>query len=525
MISLKQRFTINFSILLSVILAVVLTMIYSIFSQYRRTEFKLRLEEKALSTAALLADLNVSKQDALEILDQNSVDKLYNNRILAFDNDLNLIYSSISGANQIPSAEDLQLLKTKGSFFFSDNKIGRFGMARKLPANKALYVFVTAEDKSGQRLLWFLGYLLLGAFITGTVSVIILARSLSGRILLPLKQIQERITNISEKRLHIRLEEKRNNDEIDKLAHAFNDMMDRIDSSYKQQKEFTDNASHELRTPVTRIIMQIQNLIKHEAHNEKTLQYLDSIMMDSNQIADTISSLLLLSRINNSNTSDFFPPCRLDEIIFEALQSVSAAYPDVRTLFNIENRSDKEIDIEIKGDSNQIADTISSLLLLSRINNSNTSDFFPHCRLDEIIFEALQSVSAAYPDVRTLFNIENRSDKEIDIEIKGDTNLLKIVFINLFKNAYLYSSEKLINVTLIQEENGLKVKVVNDGEVIIPADRQNLFQAFARGRNSKNIQGTGLGLRITERILNYHHATIQYEATDQNINCFTVSFT
>ena len=455
MISLKQRFTINFSILLSVILAVVLTMIYSIFSQYRRTEFKLRLEEKALSTAALLADLNVSKQDALEILDQNSVDKLYNNRILAFDNDLNLIYSSLSGATQIPSAEDLQMLKTKGSFFFSDNKIGRFGMARKLPANKALYVFVTAEDKSGQRLLWFLGYLLLGAFITGTVSVIILARSLSGRILLPLKQIQERITNISEKRLHIRLEEKRNNDEIDKLAHAFNDMMDRIDSSYKQQKEFTDNASHELRTPVTRIIMQIQNLIKHEAHNEKTLQYLDSIMMDSNQIADTISSLLLLSRINNSNTSDFFP----------------------------------------------------------------------HCRLDEIIFEALQSVSAAYPDVRTLFNIENRSDKEIDIEIKGDTNLLKIVFINLFKNAYLYSSEKLINVTLIQEENGLKVKVVNDGEVIIPADRQNLFQAFARGRNSKNIQGTGLGLRITERILNYHHATIQYEATDQNINCFTVSFT
>ena len=454
MISLKQRFTINFSILLSVILAVVLTTIYSIFSQYRRTEFKLRLEEKALSTAALLADLNVSKQDALEILDQNSVDKLYNNRILVFDNDLNLIYSSVSGATQIPSAGDLQLLRTKGSFFFSDNKIGRFGMARKLSADKMLYVLVTAEDKSGQRLLWFLGYLLLGAFITGTVSVVILARSLSGRILLPLKQIQERITHISEKRLHIRLEEKRNNDEIDKLARAFNDMMDRIDSSYKQQKEFTDNASHELRTPVTRIIMQIQNLIKHESHSEKTLQYLDSIMMDSNQIADTISSLLLLSRINNANTSDFFPPCRLDEIIFEALQSISKTYPDVRTLFNI----------------------------------------------------------------------ENTSDNEIDFELKGDANLLKIVFINLFKNAYLYSIEKLIKVTLIQEENVLKVKVVNDGEVIVPSDRKNLFQAFARGKNSKNIQGTGLGLRITERILNYHHATIEYEATDQNGNCFTVSF-
>ncbi len=454
MISLKQRFTINFSILLSVILAVVLTMIYSIFSQYRRTEFKLRLEEKALSTSALLADLNVSKQDALEILDQNSVDKLYNNRIVVFDNDLNLIYSSVSGATQIPSEEDLQILKTKGSFFFSDNKIGRYGMARKLQANKVLYVLVTAEDKSGQRLLWFLGYLLLGAFIVGTGSVIILARSLSGRILLPLKQIQERITNISEKRLHIRLEEKRNNDEMDKLARAFNDMMDRIDSSYKQQKEFTDNASHELRTPVTRIIMQIQNLISLEPHSDKTKQYLNSMMMDSNQIADTISSLLILSRIDSGKISEFFPPCRLDEIIFDATQFISKAYPDVRILFNI----------------------------------------------------------------------ENHSENDIDIEVKGDSNLLKIVFINLFKNAYLYSSDKLINVSLIQEKEDLKVVITNNGEVISPDDRENLFKAFARGKNSKNIQGTGLGLRITERILNHHNAQIKYEALNDNLNSFTVLF-
>jgi len=454
MISLKQRFTIYFSILFSVLLAIVLIVVFFIFAQFRKNEFKLRLEEKALSTAELLADLNVSKQDALAILDQNSVDKLYNDRILVFGNDLKLIYCSVSGTTPILSAGDLQMLNANGSFFVTENRISRFGMAHKLQNNKVLYVLVAAEDKSGQRFLWFLSYLLIGAFIIGTISVVILARSLSGKVLLPLKQIQERITNISEKRLHIRLEEKRNNDEIDKLAHAFNEMMDRIDSSYKQQKEFTDNASHELRTPVTRIIMQIQNLVKHEPHSERTVQYLNSIMMDSNQIADTISSLLLLSRIDSGNISDFFPPCRLDEIIFEAIQSISKVYPDVHTLFNI----------------------------------------------------------------------ENKSDAEIDFEIKGDSNLLKIVFTNLFKNAYLYSSEKLIRVTLIQDENRLKVKVVNDGEVILPGEQQNLFKAFARGKNAKNIRGTGLGLRITERILNYHQATIQYEVTEQNVNCFTISF-
>jgi len=454
MISLKRRFTIYFSILFSVLLAVVLIAVFTMFAQFRKSEFKQRLEEKAISTVALVADLNVSKQDVLAILDENSIDKLYINRILVFGKDTNLIYSNVSGAAQILSTVDLQMLKKKGSFFISENQVDRFGILYKIHNNSEFYVLITAEDKPGHRHLWYLGYLLLGAFIIGTTSVIFLARSLSGRILLPLRQIQQRITDISEKKLHIRLEETRNNDEIDKLAHAFNEMMDRIDSSYKQQKEFTDNASHELRTPITRIIMQIQNLITLESHSDKTKQYLNSIMMDSSQIADTISSLLLLSRIDPGKISGFFPPCRLDEIIFEAIQFISKTYPDVRIHFNI----------------------------------------------------------------------ENQSDNEIDIEVKGDSNLLKIVFINLFKNAYLYAADKLINVTLIQEKEDLKVVITNNGELISPDDRENLFKAFARGRNAKNIQGTGLGLRITERILNHHNAQIDYEVSDGHLNCFKVIF-
>jgi len=454
MISLKRRFTIYFSILFSVLLAIVLIAVFSMFAQFRRSEFKQRLEEKAISTVALVADLNVSKQDVLAILDENAIDKLYINRILVFGKDTNLIYSNVGGTAQILTPSDLMVLKKKGSFFVSENQIDKYGILYKIHNDNEFYVLITAEDKPGHRHLGYLGYLLLGAFIVGTTSVIILARSLSGRILLPLKQIQQRITDISEKKLHIRLEETHNNDEIDKLAQAFNEMMDRIDSSYKQQKEFTDNASHELRTPVTRIIMQIQNLISLESHSDKTKLYLNSIMMDSNQIADTISSLLLLSRIDSGKISGFFPPCRLDEIIFDAIQFISKAYPDVHILFDI----------------------------------------------------------------------ENQSDNEIDIEIKGDSNLLKIVFINLFKNAYLYSSDKQINVTLIQNNEFLKVVITNNGELITLDDRQNLFKAFARGKNAKNIQGTGLGLRITERILNHHNAQIEYEVLEGNLNCFNVLF-
>ena len=137
------------------------------------------------------------------------------------------------------------------------------------------------------------------------------------------------------------------------------------------------------------------------------------------------------------------------------------------------------------------------------------SGFLPPCRLDEVIFDAIQFISKAYTDLRILFDIENQSDKEIDIELKGDPNLLKIVFINLFKNAYLYSADKQVRVKLVQETTMLKVIITNDGEIISPGDRDNLFKAFARGRNARMVEGTGLGLRITERILNYHNAYLQ----------------
>ena len=98
------------------------------------------------------------------------------------------------------------------------------------------------------------------------------------------------------------------------------------------------------------------------------------------------------------------------------------------------------------------------------------------------------------------------------------------MFINLFKNAYLYSTDKLINVKLIQESEHLQVRITNKGALIAPEDRESLFKAFTRGRNAGNIQGTGLGLRITERILTHHNAKINYEALDQDINCFVITF-
>jgi len=451
--SLKQQFAIYSSIIFSAILGIVLFSVWWLFTHFRQEEFRLRLEEKAISTVELLVDVKVSERHVLDLIDKNAVDKLFNDKILIFNNNMKLIYSNIGGTSINYSITELQQIKDNKTYYLSKNNFEKVGIYYKTN-NNYYYIIVSAEDKYGNNKILYLQYLLLGAFFFGMFSIIILSYTLSARILLLLENFQKRITSISENKLHVRLEESGKNDEIDHLAHAFNQMMERIDISYKQQKEFTDNASHELRTPITRIMMQVQNLIKQENHSGNTLRYLESIMSDSNQMADIISSLLLLSRIDKNNINKFLPPCRLDEVIFDAIDSISKTYPD----------------------------------------------FHIH------------------------FNIENQSLNETNIEIKGDSNLLKIVFVNLLKNAYLYSNNKHVSIVMKQHSDILKVEITNSGKTLSVVEQANIFKAFSRGENSKNIQGTGLGLRITERICHYHNAQIEYSVPTEHSNSFIISF-
>ena len=63
----------------------------------------------------------------------------------------------------------------------------------------------------------------------------------------------------------------------------------------------------------------------------------------------------------------------------------------------------------------------------------------------------------------------------------------------------------------------------NEGEVISEEEAAKIFEAFRRGKNSQNISGSGLGLRITKRIMDFHHAEISYSSNNKN-NIFHLSF-
>ena len=115
--NIKQRFSLFFSTLFSILLAAVMLVVYYLFSNFRTEEFKARLAQKAETTVKLLLDVKEVDYHLLKIIDRNSINRLYNEKTLIFDENMQLIYNSIDDATINWSRSDLEQIKKDNVVF------------------------------------------------------------------------------------------------------------------------------------------------------------------------------------------------------------------------------------------------------------------------------------------------------------------------------------------------------------------------------------------------------------------------
>jgi len=452
--TLKRKVAINVSIAYSILFGLASTFIYISFSTFRKEEFKKRLEEKALSTAKLLVEVKEIDNQILKLIDKNKIDKLLNEKTLVFDGEYKLVYTSLDDSKITWNKNDLMRLNNEKSYFIDHN--GKETLGIYFPFKEGdYYVLISAEDVYGFSKLEYLLYSLIFTYLGGVLLVWVFTYLLIKKQLNPLDVFQQKITSISANELNVHLEENNTNDEINLLTRAFNQMLTRLENSFTTQKEFTSNASHELYTPLTRISLQLENLIQSEKHSENTIAYLQSINNDVHQIADLINSLLLLAKVNREEINTKFEKIRIDEIIFDANEQVKK----INQQFNLD------------------------------------------------------------------FDIQIGDDVDSPMEVLGVKSLLKIAFTNLLKNACLYSPNNKASIIVNQiNQKTVVVSISNEGKTLSIEEQKKIFEPFARGENSIQIKGSGLGLPIVKRILDYHNATISYQSLDEKTNLFQVTF-
>lgn len=357
---LQTRISLIVSTLFTILFGLASTVIFVLYSNFRKEEFIERLKVKALSNIKLLVDVKGVDKQLLKMIDQNTINQLYDEKTLIFDSNYKLIYSSIDDAKINWSVQDLKYLKKNKTLFKQQGNYEVYGIFYDTNY-KDFYALISATDDYGKRKLLYLRYILIISYVFFTVLCWILTSFAVKKLMNPLGLFHQKIKNINENNLETRIEIVSQTNEIDLIANEFNFMMDRIQLSYQKQKEFTAHASHELRTPLSRITAQIENTVANKETNNESKLFLNKILTDVNQLTELIHSLLILSKLDNKNFHDS-ELNRMDEIIFSSIEKLNQSFPEAVIQFDIEESEALDSALEIKGSKNLLEIAIGNVL-------------------------------------------------------------------------------------------------------------------------------------------------------------------
>jgi len=117
----------------------------------------------------------------------------------------------------------------------------------------------------------------------------------------PIRKTSEQVNNLDPLFKLEKLDEIGSKDEIGVLIKTFNTLLEKTFIASKSQKQFIENASHELNTPLTSLKLQIEQLLKKDDVNKETIA---SIQEDVDEIQSTIEALMALETVKKNDISD-----------------------------------------------------------------------------------------------------------------------------------------------------------------------------------------------------------------------------
>ncbi len=140
------------------------------------------------------------------------------------------------------------------------------------------------------------------AFLIVGISLLSFGRILTRKALEPLEKIAEAVKSISEENLFIEIEPSENDDRVDSLIIALNNMLQRLNISFEEQTRFVSDVSHELRIPIT-IIQGYVDIIQTWGKNDEKImnESLDAIFTETTNMKNLVEKLLLLQNLDSGN--------------------------------------------------------------------------------------------------------------------------------------------------------------------------------------------------------------------------------
>jgi signal transduction histidine kinase len=162
-----------------------------------------------------------------------------------------------------------------------------------------------------------------------------------------------------------------------------------------------------------------------------------------------------------------------------------------------------------------------NLLLLSRIDSQKNPRSFEKFPFHEIVMSVFENACQSAYEKELLFDF----DKMDHVEIYADKGLIRTMLKNLISNAVKYTPNGGDIKLSLRKVNMNAELTITDSGVGIPEDAQPfIFNRFFRVDSSRSLEtgGTGLGLPLVQKIVEFHGGEINFESSPGKGSSFSV---
>lgn len=299
--------------------------VYIFSEQTREKEFFRDLTREAVTKANLFLGGRVDAETMQSIYHNNRmfIDEV---EVAIYTTDFQLLYHDAQDIDIIKETPELirAAIQRKGLEFYENNYQG---IAMIYTFGGIDYVITAAAyDGYGYTKLNHLTTLLVILWLLGLTILTALGYLLARGALRPVSKIVDEVDVISESNLNTRLAVKKEHDELDELSETFNQMLDRLEQSFGNQKMFVSNVAHELRTPLAALITELEvALLRKQRTSEEYKAVIVQALDDANKLKHLITGLLDLAKANYDFSQITTETLRLDELLLDARETVLKA--------------------------------------------------------------------------------------------------------------------------------------------------------------------------------------------------------
>jgi len=313
---------------------------------------------------------------------------------------------------------------------------------------------------------------------------------LAGRVLAPVRTITRAARGISETDLHQRLNLK-TRDELGELADTFDAMLGRLQAAFDRQRQFTADASHELRTPMTIVGLEADQALERHRSEEEYRHALLVIKSENEAMARLVNDLLTLARMDAGQTHLKVEPLDLSDVALEVVERLTGLSRRAGVELNLGELPE----VRVNGDRQYLG-----LMMANLVENA----------------------------------IKYAGGRGHHVLVETGTRLVGT-------GARLAKGQTLAGQTLASQTLAW-VNVQDDGPGISPENQPHLFDRFYRVDKARNRQGedapetdrpetgqpktpdgSGLGLAIVQWVAQAHNGQVMVRSEIGQGSCFEVT--